>query len=208
MATVRMTDTLRAEVRSKFVALREHQMQKSMNKLQNLEIAEECYDFRIPKSQQELAIKMSSYASFCWISKQDYLPISMDYTSKLGFDVRVQFTISNTKNFLLPLDLLRKALHLDPSLPSYPKAVAVFYEIDATKLEYGSMIEELVDGAMRECANLKQLLNVWPSALEYMPDYVQHRHNEQEKRAKRRTGKDVKISDDIKISLIKTRMGA
>lgn len=57
---------------------------------------------------------------------------------------------------------------------------------------------------MDSCRTLKQLLEVWPSALEFCDSDIQARHRRPE--TKRFKKEDVELADDAKLALVKVRM--
>lgn len=72
------------------------------------------------------------------------------------------------------------------------------------KKECSDLITEITK-VFASCTTLKQLLEIWPSALEFCPADVVERHN---RVAAPRTKEevDVKLSDSTKLALVKIRM--
>lgn len=63
-----------------------------------------------------------------------------------------------------------------------------------------------IEKLMNSCSNLKQLLKVWPSALEFCPPDAVARHNKPDPVKTKFDPKAVELSDAAKLSLVKVRV--
>ena len=91
------------------------------------------------------------------------------------------------------------------SMAPYEHAKKILLEIGAMAEERDELIHQLVDGVLTECTTLRQVLELWPTALDFMPDSVKQRHAA--KAEKRSSGmEELSIDNDVKVSLMKARM--
>lgn len=81
--------------------------------------------------------------------------------------------------------------------------LAVEKEIDELKQKTDALAKELTE-VLTTCKTLKQVMDAWPSVLNFCPDDVKARHAAPEKPRLKKG--DVKISDSTKLELVKVRM--
>lgn len=77
-------------------------------------------------------------------------------------------------------------------------------EIESLVKQRDALIDQLVNHVMVERTTLQGVLEVWPSALDFLPDDVRQRHAAPNQ--KREPRKKIELSDDAKISLITVRL--
>lgn len=93
-------------------------------------------------------------------------------------------------------------------LPLTPEIQQLYEPVKAERARLAKERDELleeIDKVMNQCVTLKQLLEIWPSALDLCPPGVVERHN---KVVAPRNKEEVKIelSDQTKLALVKVRM--
>ncbi len=121
----------------------------------------------------------------------------------------VRYTLPNP--MIVPANRLRSGytseirLELPEDAPSYEAAVKLLQEHDTIDAERRQTVRAIEHNILDKCATLKQLLEVWPNAMEFIPEPAKIRHNLKVV-AKKSAPTEITINDEIKASLIKTRM--
>jgi len=91
----------------------------------------------------------------------------------------------------------------------YPELYAhmekIFARVKSINDEYANLQETLCAGVMNKCSTLRQVLELWPSAIDFMPEYVVRKHREVTEKRKNIV-QEINIDDSIKASLAKERM--
>lgn len=205
MATVRITNHIREHVRNRFHALFQKRLEAKMEELQHLDIGNQCFRQYIPEKERQLIEQLNSHQR--WVEETATINIEMKYFDLDGKECIVTFTVK----FIPPVPLPARfrgynaRMHLKPEMPAYPHAVKIFHEHAALTRERDSLIKTIVNDVLTNCGSLRQVLEHWPSAMEFMPEDVVEQHNRPtEKRVN--TAKDVTIDESVKATLLKARM--
>lgn len=77
-------------------------------------------------------------------------------------------------------------------------------EVELLVTQRDALIDQLINHVMVERTTLQGVLEVWPSALDFLPKDVRQRHAAPN--PKREPRKEIELSDDAKISLITVRL--
>lgn len=209
MATVRITNDIRYHVKNKFEALYRERIERKTKELQHLDIGNVCYQHHVPAKYRELAQQLNTDGDGSWLETADNLNVEMTY---LKNDANRTKT---TVVFIVPLEppvslphRLRgyyARLKLLESMAPYEHAKKIFLELDAMIEERDKLIDQIVNGVLTKCTTLRQVLELWPTAMDFMPDEVRQKHAA--KPEKRQTVmEELSIDDDVKVSLMKARM--
>jgi hypothetical protein len=136
-------------------------------------------------------------------------------------NVRVRYTVDENSSmqaatFLtalnpprpMPTRVVRRfyEFELTESMPLYEEAKKILIEIYNMSNERDELIDRLVRGVLGHCATLSQVLKLWPTALDFMPDGVKQRHAEKTEKRKATVTADLVVNDDVKVLLAKARM--
>lgn len=209
MATVRITNDIRYYVKVKFEALYRDLIERKCKELHNLDIGNMCYQHYIPAKYRELAQQLNADSDGPWLDVVHHVPIEMTYRKNNADQTEA------TVSFMAPLEPPAPLPHrlrgyyakfkLLESMAPYEHAKKIYLEIDAMREERDKLIEQIVDGVLIKCSTLRQVLELWPTAMDFMPDEVKQKHAA--KTEKRRSGvKELSIDNDVKVSLMKARM--
>lgn len=208
MATVRITQEIRQEVRRKIESLFDARIKKKYEELQHLDVAMQVFMRRI--TPEEFAAAQKLNADVKWVPEISSLTVRIEYTGIDGTKNNVTFTVpfkppvpapqsfhgynsSNEKNIV------------HPSLPCYQPCVNVLLEHDRMVKERDTL-RDSIDQLLNSCGTLRQVLEKWPTALDFMPDKVKARHAEKVDPTKKETKVISEVDDQAKMLLMKARM--
>lgn len=209
MATVRITNDIRYHVRNKFDALYRERIERKQKELQNLDIGNVCYLHYIPAKYRELAQQLNADGDGEWLDKVANITIEMTYL-KNDAD-RTKTTVAFTVPFKPPVPLPQR-LHgygakfkLLESMAPYEHAKKIYLDLDSMNEERDKLIGQIVDGVLTKCSTLRQVLELWPTAMDFMPDEVKQRHAAKTEK-RQSVVEELSIDNDVKVSLMKARM--
>ena len=208
MATVRITQEIRQEVRRKIGSLFDARIKKNYEKLQHLDVAMQVFMRRI--TPEEFAAAQKLNADVKWVPEISSLTVRIEYTGIDGAKKNVPFTVpfkppvpapqsfhgyssSNEKNIV------------HPSLPCYQPCVDVLLEHDRMVKERDTLRDSIAQ-LLNSCGTLRQVLEKWPTALDFMSDEVKAKHAEKVNPTKKETKVISEVDDQAKMLLMKARM--
>lgn len=210
MATVRITKEIRHEVRRKIESLFDARIKKKYEELQHLDVAMQVFMRRITPEEFAAAQKLNTDVK--WVPEISSLTVRIEYTGIDGAKKNVAFTVpfeppvpaptsfhgysyssSNEKNIV------------DPSLPCYQPCVDVLLEHDRMVKERDTLHDSIA-ALLNSCGTLRQVLEKWPTALDFMSDEVKARHAEKVGPTKKETKVISEVDDQAKMLLMKARM--
>jgi len=207
MATVRITNDIRYYVKSRFEALYYNRIERKQKELKNLDIGNVCYMHYVPAKYRELAQQLNADEDGPWLDLVNDVSIQMSYRKNDGPERTVFFMVPLDPPAPLPRRLrgFGAKFKLLESMAPYEHAKKILLEIDAMTEERDKLINQIVNGVLTKCSTLRQVLELWPTALDFMPEEVKQRHaTKTEKRQS--VVEKLPIDDDVKVSLIKARM--
>ena len=210
MASVRITDDIRRHVRNKLEALYSARTERKKQELRNLGIGNACYQHYVPAEYRDLAQQLNADPDGPWLNVVSDITIEITYlandanrTKKTAIVGSVPLTPP------VPLPQRRRGystkFKLLESMALYEPAKNILLEIDAMAKERDKLIVQLVNGILTECTTLRQVLELWSTALDFMPDEVKQKHAAKTEKRKS-VAEKLSIDDDVKVSLMKVRM--
>ena len=208
MATVRITSQIRYEVRRKIESLFDARIKKKYEELQHLDVAMQVFMRRITPEEFAAAQKLNTDVK--WVPEIDSLTVDIEYTGIDGAKKNVTFTVpfkppvpapqsfhgyssSNEKNIV------------HPSLPCYQPCVDVLLEHDRMVKERDTLHDSIAQ-LLNSCGTLRQVLEKWPTALDFMSDEVKAKHAEKVAPTKKEIKVISEVDDQAKMLLMKARM--
>ena len=208
MTTVRITSQIRYEVRRKIESLFDARIKKKYEELQHLDVAMQVFMRRITPEEFAAAQKLNTDVK--WVPEISTLTVHIEYTGIDGDKKRVAFTVpfkppvpapqsfhgyssSNEKNIV------------HPSLPCYQPCVDVLLEHDRMVKERDTLRDSIAQ-LLNSCGTLRQVLEKWPTALDFMSDEVKAKHAEKVAPTKKETKVISEVDDQAKMLLMKARM--
>jgi hypothetical protein len=210
MATVRINNDIRYHVRQQFEALYRQRLIDKQSELANLNIGNACYAKSIPLEIRELANKLNKDPDGKWLQTHDNMLVKMTYIGINGVSKTVHFMVPFIPPVLLPARYTsgcgpNRGMELTEDMEPYKHAKAIYLAIDELEADREKLMASIVNGVLKQCSTLKQVLEYWPTAIDFMPDNVRYQHALMpEKRAKKEIS--IEIDAQTKISLMKARM--
>ncbi len=208
MATVRITQEIRDQVRRKIESLFDARIKKKHEELQHLDVAMQVFMRRI--TPEEFAIAQKLNTDVKWVPEISSLTVRIEYTGIDGTKKNVTFTVP----FKLPVPA-PASFHgysssndkniVHPSLPCYQPCVDVLLEHDRMVKERDTLRDSIA-ALLNSCGTLRQVLEKWPTALDFMSDEVKAKHAEKVNPTKKETKVISEVDDQAKMLLMKARM--
>lgn len=209
MATVRITYDIRYHVERKFRELYHERIEHKQKELQNLDIGNVCYQHYIPAKYRELAQQLNADGDGPWIDTVNSITVEMTYLKNDANCTKttVVFTVPLNPPAPLPQRLRGYGVKfkLLESMAPYEHAKKIYLDLDAMVEERDELIRQLVNGVLTRCTTLRQVLELWPTALDFMPNGVKQQHAAKAEK-RQSVVKELSIDDDVKVSLMKARM--
>ena len=209
MATVRITDQIRREVRRKIEALFNARIEKKFEELNHLDVAMQVFMRLV--TPEEFAAAQKLNADVKWIPEIDSLTVHIKYTGIDGTKKNVRFTVPFKPPVPAPqsfhsynYDNNEKNI-VHPSLPCYQPCVDVLLEHDRM-VEERDTLRDSIAQLLNSCGTLRQVLEKWPTALDFMSDEVKAKHAEKVDPTKKETKVISEVDDQAKMLLMKARM--
>ncbi len=209
MATVRITQEIRQDVRCKIESLFNARINKKFGELQHLDVAMQVFMRRI--TPEEFAIAQKLNTDVKWVPEISSLTVHIEYTGIDGVKKNVMFTVPFKPPVPAP-----QSFHgyryggneeniVHPSLPCYQPCVDVLLEHDRMAKERDTLRDSIAH-LLDSCGTLRQVLEKWPTALDFMSDEVKAKHAEKVDSTKKEAKVISEVDDQAKMLLMKARM--
>lgn len=208
MATVRITQEIRQEVRRKIESLFDARIEKKYEELQHLDVAMQVFMRRITPEEFAAAQKLNTDVK--WVPEISSLTVHIEYIGIDGIEKNVWFTVPFKPPVPAPQSFHGYSLNNEknvvlPSLPCYQPCVDVLLEIDRTAKERDTLRDSIAQ-LLDSCSTLRQVLEKWPTALDFMSDEVKAKHAEKVNSTKKEAKVISEVDDQAKMLLMKARM--
>ena len=211
MATVRITQEIRNEVRRKIESLFDARIKKKFEELNHLDVAMQVFMKRI--TPEEFTVAQMLNTDVKWVPEISDLFVHITYTGIDGKEKKHSFRVPFKPPVPAPQSFHgfhnyssnndKNIVH--PTLACYQPCVDVLLEIDRIVEERNILRDSIVD-LLDSCSTLRQVLEKWPSAMDFMPDEVKARHAEKTDPIKRQPKVIAEVDDQAKMLLMKARM--
>ena len=206
MATVRITNEIRYEVRRKIESLFDARIKKKYEELQHLDVAMQVFMHRITPEEFAAAQKLNTNVK--WVPEIDSLTVGIMYTGIDGAKKNDTFTVPFEPPVPAPQSFhgysyQKNIVH--PSLPCYQPCVDVLLEFDRMVKERDTLRDSIAQ-LLNSCGTLRQVLEKWPTALDFMSDEVKAKHAEKVNPTKKEAKVISEVDDQAKMLLMKARM--
>lgn len=209
MATVRITNDIRYHVKNKFKALYRERIKRKQEELQNLDIGNVCYLHYIPDKYRKLAEQLNADDDGKWVGELSEVIIEMTYLKNDAdrTENTVIFIVPFEPPVLVPQRMFEYSakFKLIESMAPYKHAKNIWLEINALDEECDKLIDQIVNNVLMKCSTLRQVLELWPTALDFMPDDVKQKHAAKTEK-RQSVVEELSIDNDVKVSLMKARM--
>ena len=210
MATVRINREIRYEVRRKIESLFDARIKKKYEELQHLDVAMQVFMRRITPEEFAAAQKLNTDVK--WVPEISSLTVSIEYTGIDGAKKNVPFSVPFKPPVPAPQSFHgygyvsnneKNIVH--PSLPCYQPCVDVLLEHDRI-IEERDTLRDSIAQLLDSCGTLRQVLEKWPTALDFMPDKVKAKHAQKVDPTKKEAKVISEVDDQAKMLLMKARM--
>ena len=208
MATVRITQEIRQDVRRKIEGLFDARIKKKLEELNHLDVAMQVFMRHI--TPEEFAIAQKLNTDVKWVPEISSLTVRIEYTGINGTEKNVTFTVPFKPPVPAPASFHgysssneKNIVH--PSLPCYQPCVDVLLEHDRMVKERDTLRDSIAQ-LLNSCGTLRQVLEKWPTALDFMSDEVKARHAEKVDPTKKEVKVISEVDDQAKMLLMKARM--
>ena len=209
MATVRITEQIRQEVRRKIESLFDARIKKKYEELQHLDVAMQVFMRRITPEEFAAAQKLNTDVK--WVPEISSLTVRIEYTGIDGAKKNVTFTVPFKPPVPAPQSFHGFRYDIDeknvvhPSLPCYQPCVDVLLEHDRMVKERDTLRDSIAQ-LLDSCGTLRQVLEKWPTALDFMSDEVKAKHAKKVDPTKKEAKVISEVDDQAKMLLMKARM--
>ena len=208
MATVRITEQIRKEVRQKIESLFNARIKKKYEELQHLDVAMQVFMRHI--TPEEFAAAQKLNADVKWVPEISSLTVRIEYTDIDGTEKNTIFTVPFKPPVPAPVSFQgynpsndKNIVH--PSMPCYQPCVDVLLEHDRMVKERDTLRDSIAQ-LLNSCGTLRQVLEKWPTALDFMSDKVKAKHAEKVDPTKKEAKVISEVDDQAKMLLMKARM--
>lgn len=208
MATVRITQEIRDQVRRKIESLFDARIEKKLEELNHLDVAMQVFMERITPEEFTVAQKLNTDVK--WVPEISDLFVHITYTGTDGKEKKHSFRVPFKPPVPAPASFhgysynnAKNIVH--PSLPCYQPCVDVLLEHDRMVKERDTLRDSIAQ-LLSSCGTLRQVLEKWPTALDFMSDEVKAKHAEKVNPTKKEVKVISEVDDQAKMLLMKARM--
>ena len=208
MATVRITDEIRRYVSKKIESLFDARIKKKLEELQHLDVAMQVFMCRITPEEFAIAQKLNTDVE--WVPEIHDLFVHITYTNIDGREKKHSFRVPFELPVPAPASFHGYSENTDknivhPSLPCYQPCVDVLLEHDRMVKERDTLRDSIA-ALLNSCGTLRQVLEKWPTALDFMSDEVKAKHAKKVDPTKKEAKVISEVDDQAKMLLMKARM--
>lgn len=208
MATVRITKEIRQDVRRKIEGLFDARIEKKLEELNHLDVAMQVFMKHITPEEFTVAQKLNTDVK--WVPEISDLFVRIAYTGIGGKEKRHSFRVPFKTPVPAPqsfhgYSFSNEKSIVHPSLPCYQPCVDVLLEHDRMVKERDTLRDSITQ-LLDSCGTLRQVLEKWPTALDFMSDEVKAKHAEKVDPTKKETKAISEVDDQAKMLLMKARM--
>lgn len=206
MATVRITQEIRQDVRRKIESLFDARIKEKYEELKYLDVAMQVLMRRVTPEEFAAAQKLNTGVK--WVPEISSLTARIEYTGIDGANKNVAFTVPIDPPVPAPQSFHgysseRHIVH--PSMLCYQPCVDVLLEHDRMVKERDTLRDSIAQ-LLDSCSTLRQVLEKWPTALDFMSNEVKAKHAEKVNSSKREAKVISEVDDQAKMLLMKARM--
>lgn len=210
MATVRLTDQIRSAVRMKIEALFNERIAKKYEELKHLDVGMQVFLSRIPATQVEAAQKLNQ--DITWVPEINSLNVRIEYIGIDGKPKTATFTVPFKPPVPAPQAFHGYGTYQNDQLNVVRSTMACYQPCVDILLEHDRMVQERdtlrdsIAALLKDCGTLRQVLEKWPTALDFMPDEVKAKHAEKVDPSKKEVKVISEVDEQAKMLLMKARM--
>lgn len=207
MASVRITDSIRKHVKQRFNDMQRKRI-NAQHETIDVELCEKAIRTEMHHEAAALAVQKlddESPNNFQWINRRNEFRVrSTNGSITVKLNNFVYVPLMHASSYTPPTIVVEQAAH--PEL--FAHLEKIFARCVAIQQEYDNLRDTLCNGVLNRCTTLRQVLELWPSAIDFMPSEVvdKHRQKPPKRDKKQDVTEQIKIEDSIKAALAKERM--
>lgn len=209
MATVRITHEIRRQVKNELQGMYNACIHKKTEELEHIGAAEACYRKYIPERYRSLAAQLNVDPDGRWLDEYSNINIAVYYPNPDNAEadvIRDSFSAPFASPVPMPQRLRYHTFELTEDLEPYEHAKRILIERRSLANERDRVVRSIVDDVLTKCTTLRQVLELWPTALDFMSDEVRAKHAEKPEKRRKKAVEELEIDTDVKVSLMKARM--
>lgn len=206
MASVRITTELKAEIFKKIRSLFDDRIAHKFAELQNLDVGIQVFLQQVNPKELEIAKQLNLDVQ--WIPVIQTLQVRIEYTGLDGKNRQAVFMVPFKPPVPAPCSFHGYSANstkniVTPNLACYQPCVDVLLQHDALVQERDALLTS-IGKLLNECGTLRQVLERWPTALDFVSDAVRKKHYA---KVDTKTRKEIsEVDDNTKMLLMKARM--
>lgn len=205
MATVRITNNLRYDILNNLENMYLNRRRNLQDQLAKLPIGNEAILAALNPKDLELARQLNTHAA--WVAERTQVSVTIFFVDNKGVHQKHYQAFSVDPSIPAPANLYapdKYSIDLPTSAPSYPAAARILADLFMIE-EESKELRRSIGALLDSCSTLRQLLEVWPSALSHLPPEALQRHAmKSEKRSS--THEAPTVDDATKHLLIKASL--
>ena len=197
MATVRITDRIIRDVRYNIQQQFQNLRYAEAKKLQDTRFGLAAYNELVSPIQQKIIAQLNATSGLryhSWFTDCGYINGAVD-----------RFDFQAPLGGALPFPLGTHRVIFTEETPHYADAKAIVDRLREIDKECSYVQDEMCGQVLGQCTTLKQVIEHWPSIVDYLPHDVLAKHAEPVAPTVRRKRAEIDISDASKVALTKLR---
>lgn len=206
MATVRITNDIRNHVRRAILALYNSRVNAIHQKIAQVDMTPFVTNF-FREELMRKAAELNSDPKGEWITEMSQQTFQLRLPDTSNGTRMVRVTIPYRRPIPVPIraQAYSFAIPLPLHSPEHEQLEKLLIESDRITKEGNDLVNRLLE-LLNSCGTLRQVLDVWPTALEFMPLEVITQHNRVVEKKSRTARESLSIDDSMKAALLTARL--
>lgn len=210
-----MSKQINNYVQAKLEAFYQNKIAELLESVKKLPIALEAYQHRVPQHELKLATDLANAVNSTnsWFVKNESLIVMISHKN-INYEFMCEFS---DPKYYIPYNMCQRGYNaqgraaLPITAPSYGKVITLLDEVEELKTKQRAISHTIIKEVLEKCITLKQVLEIWPTALDFMPKEIREAHERvvlPKKRATQHATQRIieAIDTTTKVELIKMRL--
>ena len=204
MATVRISDSIRHHVKQKILLMYAKRIDEALREAAT--VPGICNDIYTRAYSTEIRHHAAALPKN-WLPHPETINVTVEWKEPDGSTYTQTLKISWRPPSPMPADWLYSGIWvLKPGDSSHAETVEKIKHYLSLNKERDDLVASLVDNLLCRCSTLRQVLEVWPQALEFMPDDVLSKHNAVVGKREKLDLSTIVVDDQTKANMLKARL--
>ncbi len=206
MATVRITSAVKNDVSRSIGALYAKQHNNVAVKMTKIDMRDVAREHFGPEFYEH-AMRANADPRGPWAHQANSHTFVVEFESADGVKQARHVTIPYPAQIPVPerATMYSFRIPLKKERPEYEQVVALLREIDRINQEHNKLNQAL-QAVLNKCVTLKQVLDIWPTAIEFVSPETREQHNRVNEPKARGPRTKPEIDDSTKVALLSARM--